>query len=138
MTTPDNYRAALAWTTEPNVSGRYLCLRNDTFSLYDVDFYQDPQMGIAGQWEATEVCSGNRAGCTVEKLQPAQWLLTSALLAAPEAVGVSDEELREMWLSGEWFNEGATFREFASIIRRYGTARAGAGGRASAGASPRL
>jgi hypothetical protein len=45
-----------------------------------------------------------------------------ALLAAPEVVGVTDEELREMWLSGEWFNEGATFREFASIVRRYGTA----------------
>jgi len=45
-----------------------------------------------------------------------------ALLAAPEAVEVADEELREMWLSGEWFNEGATFREFASIVRRYGTA----------------
>jgi hypothetical protein len=41
-------------------------------------------------------------------------------LAQPEPQGPTDEELREMWLSQEWFNEGATFREFASIVRRYG------------------
>jgi hypothetical protein len=43
-----------------------------------------------------------------------------AALAQPEPQGPTDEELREMWLSQEWFNEGATFREFASIVRRYG------------------
>jgi hypothetical protein len=43
-----------------------------------------------------------------------------AALAQPEPQGLTDDELREMWLSQEWFNEGATFREFASIIRRWG------------------
>jgi hypothetical protein len=38
----------------------------------------------------------------------------------PVSQGLTDEELREMWLSQEWFNEGATFREFASIVRRWG------------------
>ena len=41
-------------------------------------------------------------------------------LAQPEPQGPTDEELREMWLSQQWFNEGATFREFASIVRRWG------------------
>jgi len=43
-----------------------------------------------------------------------------AALAQPEPQGPTDEEPREMWLSLEWFNEGATFREFASIVRRWG------------------
>jgi hypothetical protein len=46
-----------------------------------------------------------------------------AQLEPPEPQDVDpwpDEELREMWLSQEWFNEGATFREFASIVRRWG------------------
>ena len=30
---------------------------------------------------------------------------------------LTDEELREMWLGKKWFNEGATYREFASICR---------------------
>jgi hypothetical protein len=47
-------------------------------------------------------------------------VLAGAALAQPEPVGLTDEELREMWLSQEWFNEGATFREFASIVRRWG------------------
>jgi hypothetical protein len=40
--------------------------------------------------------------------------------ASPVPQGLTDEELREMWLSQEWFNEGATFREFASIVSRWG------------------
>jgi hypothetical protein len=39
----------------------------------------------------------------------------------PKPVAPTDVELRNMWLSREWFNEGATLREFASIIRRWGT-----------------
>jgi hypothetical protein len=46
---------------------------------------------------------------------------TRAALAQTEPVAPTDEELRTMWLSREWFNEGATLREFASIIRRWGT-----------------
>lgn len=44
-----------------------------------------------------------------------------AALAQPGAQGpeLTDEKLREMWLSKEWFNEGATLREFASIVRRW-------------------
>jgi hypothetical protein len=45
----------------------------------------------------------------------------AALEARSEPVAPTDEELRNMWLSREWFNEGATLREFASIIRRWGT-----------------
>ena len=69
----------LPWTHEPSVEGRYLCLREGVYTLHDVDFYRDLQMGIAGQWEATEVCSGNRHGCSVAKLQPAAWLLVGAI-----------------------------------------------------------
>ena len=34
-----------------------------------------------------------------------------------QPVGPTDEELREMWFGSEWFNEGATLREFISIAR---------------------
>jgi hypothetical protein len=70
---------SLPWSTEPNVSGRYLCLRDGVFTLYDIEYYSDPQMGIS-EWEATEVCTGNRAGWSVASLQPAHWLLVTALL----------------------------------------------------------
>jgi hypothetical protein len=40
-----------------------------------------------------------------------------ALLAQPVAEWPSDEELQEMWFGSEWFNEGATLREFISIAR---------------------
>ena len=40
-----------------------------------------------------------------------------ALLAQPVAEGPTDEELQEMWFGSEWFNEGATLREFISITR---------------------
>ena len=70
----------VAWTHEPSVKGRYLCLREGVYTLHDVDFYRDLQMGITGQWEATEVCSGNRHGCSVAKLQPAAWLPVHAIL----------------------------------------------------------
>ena len=69
----------LPWSTEPNISGRYICLRGDVYTLYDVDYYRDAQMGISGQWEATEVCKGSRVVCTVASLQPAYWLLVTAL-----------------------------------------------------------
>ena len=69
---------SLPWSTEPNVSGRYLCLRDGVFTLYDIAYYHDLQMGIS-QWEATEVCKGTRAGWSVSKLQPAYWLLVTAL-----------------------------------------------------------
>jgi hypothetical protein len=36
---------------------------------------------------------------------------------AEQPVGPTDEELREMWFGSEWFNEGATLREFISIAR---------------------
>jgi hypothetical protein len=43
----------------------------------------------------------------------------------PEPVEPTDEELLEMWHSSDWFNEGATLREFISIARavlaRWGT-----------------
>ena len=71
--------AVVPWSDEPTVVGRYLCLREGACTLHDVDFYQDPQMGITGQWQATEVCSGPRHGCPVAELQPAAWLLVSAL-----------------------------------------------------------
>jgi hypothetical protein len=70
---------SLPWTTEPNVSGRYICLRNGEFAMYDVDHYKDLQMGIKGQWEATEVGTLARAGHLVASLQPAHWLLVTAL-----------------------------------------------------------
>jgi hypothetical protein len=38
-------------------------------------------------------------------------------LAQPVAEGPTDEELQEMWFGSEWFNEGATLREFISITR---------------------
>ena len=38
-------------------------------------------------------------------------------LAQPVAEWPSDEELQEMWFGSEWFNEGATLREFISIAR---------------------
>ena len=38
-------------------------------------------------------------------------------LAQSGPVAPTDEELREMWLGKKWFNEGATYREFASICR---------------------
>ena len=48
-----------------------------------------------------------------------------AALAQPEPEGPTDEELLEMWHSSDWFNEGATLREFISIARavlaRWGT-----------------
>jgi hypothetical protein len=48
-----------------------------------------------------------------------------AALAQPEPVAPTDEELIEMWHSSDWFNEGATPREFISIARaalaRWGT-----------------
>lgn len=69
---------SLPWSTEPNVSGRYLCLRDGVFTLYDIEYYHDPQMGLS-EWEATEVCAGNRAGWSVASLQPAHWLLVTAL-----------------------------------------------------------
>ena len=34
-----------------------------------------------------------------------------------QPVGPTDEGLREMWFGSEWFNEGATLREFISIAR---------------------
>ena len=40
-----------------------------------------------------------------------------AALAQPEPVAPTDEELLEMWHSSDWFNEGATLREFISIAR---------------------
>ena len=40
-----------------------------------------------------------------------------AYLAQPVQPGPTDQELREMWLGKKWFNEGATYREFASICR---------------------
>ena len=40
-----------------------------------------------------------------------------ALLAQPVAKGPTDEELLEMWHSCDWFDEGATLREFISIAR---------------------
>ena len=40
-----------------------------------------------------------------------------ALLDQPVAEGPTDEELQEMWFGSEWFNEGATLREFISIAR---------------------
>ena len=40
-----------------------------------------------------------------------------ALLDQPVAEGPTDEELQEMWFGSEWFNEGATLREFISITR---------------------
>ena len=40
-----------------------------------------------------------------------------ALLAQPEPEGPTDEKLQEMWFGSEWFNEGATLREFISIAR---------------------
>jgi hypothetical protein len=47
-----------------------------------------------------------------------------AALAQPEPAP-TDEELLEMWHSSDWFNEGATLREFISIARavlaRWGT-----------------
>ena len=69
---------SLPWSTEPNVSGRYLCLRDGAFTLYVIEYYSDPQMGIF-EWGATEVCTGNRAGWSVASLQPAHWLLVTAL-----------------------------------------------------------
>jgi hypothetical protein len=36
---------------------------------------------------------------------------------AEQPVVPTDEELREMWFGSEWFNEGATLREFISIAR---------------------
>ena len=35
----------------------------------------------------------------------------------PNPVAPTDEELREMWFGGEWFNEGATLRKFIRIAR---------------------
>ena len=50
---------------------------------------------------------------------------TRAALAQTEPVAPTDEELIEMWHSSDWFNEGATPREFISIARavlaRWGT-----------------
>lgn len=81
----------LPWSTEPNVSGRYLCLRDGVFTLYDIDYYSDPQMGIS-QWDATEVCRGTRTGWSVASLQPAYWLLVTALpLPAGTESGDSNE-----------------------------------------------
>ena len=40
-----------------------------------------------------------------------------ALLAQPVAKRPTDEELLEMWHSCDWFDEGATLREFISIAR---------------------
>lgn len=70
---------SLPWSTEPNVSGRYLCLRDGVFTLYDIEYYRDFQMGVS-EWEATEVCTGNRAGWSAASLRPAaHWLLVTAL-----------------------------------------------------------
>ena len=45
-------------------------------------------------------------------------LITRARAAlAEDPVGPTDEELQEMWFGSEWFNEGATLREFISIAR---------------------
>ena len=77
---------SLPWSTEPTVSGRYLCLRDGVFTLYDITYYHDLQMGIS-QWEATEVCKGTRAGWSVSKLQPAYWLLVTALPLPAGEVG---------------------------------------------------
>ena len=40
-----------------------------------------------------------------------------AALAQPEPAAPTDEELIKMWHSSDWFNEGATPREFISIAR---------------------
>ena len=51
-----------------------------------------------------------------------------ALLAQPVAEGPTDQELLEMWHSSDWFDEGATLREFISIARavlaRWGNSQA--------------
>jgi hypothetical protein len=40
-----------------------------------------------------------------------------AALSQPAPVPPTDEELYELWISGNWYNEGATLREFKSIAR---------------------
>ena len=52
-------------------------------------------------------------------LQPLESAIqeVSIALAQPEPVAPTDEELIEMWHSSDWFNEGATPREFISIAR---------------------
>ena len=51
--------------------------------------------------------------------------LKQSTQSQPEPVAPTDEELLEMWHSSDWFNEGATLREFISIARavlaRWGT-----------------
>jgi hypothetical protein len=44
-------------------------------------------------------------------------ILRARAALAEQPVTPTDEELQEMWFGSEWFNEGATLREFISIAR---------------------
>ena len=85
---------SLPWSTEPNVSGLHLCLRDGVFTLYNVEYDRDPQTGIA-RWEATEMCTGNRTSWSAASLRPAaHWLLVTALpLSAGEGELTSTNHL---------------------------------------------
>ena len=88
-------RAALAAQPEPPVDGEVAELVGflRIYGDYAMDKY-----GFAEQLA--------RAADLLERLAP-----------QPVPEGPSDEELMELWVSNDWFNEGATLREFRSICR---------------------